>query len=935
MRRVAQSILALLLSVPATAGVNRWTSQGPYAGEVGAIGFSASNPSTVYLATRSSSVFRSDDAGASWRVADTTLGFTSRYASLGPVAVDPTNSEIVYAGSYGAGVFKTTDGGRSWLSTGGVSTFYGSFIEAIGIDPSAPDVVYAATLDGVWKSEDAGCSWNPMNVGLPISNDNFYTQTIAVDPSDPSVLYLGTLFQGMYRSNDGAASWSPASNGLPYPTISSIAIDPANPSRIFAVNTHFIIDLGGGDGTIVESQDSGQSWQPAGTGLPNGLYVQVVLDPASPASLWTTLPGTGVFRSADGGATWMPSSGGLDDLSVVAISLMPGGARLLVGAGFAGLAKSDDGGSSWQATRSGLRIAQWYLLAAAPSDPDRVYAGAQGNLGGVARSGDAGQTWLGPGSGLVPDASAQALAVDPTDASIAYVSLATTAAGPSTFKTTDGGASWSPSDSGLNGDRLFGIAVDPSNPLHVLAGGYASFDRSTDGGASWTPSTAPVFTARDIVFVEGTVVAVAYEPVSMTSRPYISSDDGDSWTLADVGLPASGATTMAGDPSNASVLYAGTSGGGLFRSSDGGGSWSPVAGDLSAYYISVVAVDPSDPTDLFVGTIGYVDPSITSPGPGVLRSRDGGGTWNPLTKGLDDPAALQIAALALTAPGPLLHAGTFSGVFENQLSDAAGPLPMGVSPVSGPSLGGTAATLAGSGFQDGAQVLVGGVPATSVNVVDAGTIQFVAPAGTPGAADVTVQNPDGQLETLVRAFAFDYDDVPPSADYHGDVVALTLAGAAVGCGNGQFCPEVPITRAQMAVLVERTLHGPDFAYPPPTSAFVDVLRCSPEGRYILQMADEALTVGCGPDYFCPDEGNTRAQAAVFAIKAEHGLGYVPPPATGAMFTDVPADAFAADYIEQLAREGITAGCGGGAFCPDADVTRAQAAVFLSRALLSP
>ncbi len=139
----------------------------------------------------------------------------------------------------------------------------------------------------------------------------------------------------------------------------------------------------------------------------------------------------------------------------------------------------------------------------------------------------------------------------------------------------------------------------------------------------------------------------------------------------------------------------------------------------------------------------------------------------------------------------------------------------------------------------------------------------------------------------------------------------------------------------MAVLLERTLHGPDFAYLPPTSSFVDVLRCSPEGRYILQMADEALTVGCGPDYFCPDAGNTRAQAAVFAIKAEHGLGYVPPPATGAMFNDVPADAFAAEYIEQLAREGITAGCGGGAFCPDAPVTRGQAAVFLSRALLSP
>ncbi len=161
MRRVAQSILALLLSVPATAGVNRWTSQGPYAGEVGVDRVQRVEPldriPRLDVGPASSGATIRARAGA---LADTTLGFTSRYASLGPVAVDPTNSEIVYVGSYGAGVFKSTDGGRSWLSTGGVSTYYGSYIEAIGIDPSAPDVVYAATLDGVWKSEDAGCSWN-------------------------------------------------------------------------------------------------------------------------------------------------------------------------------------------------------------------------------------------------------------------------------------------------------------------------------------------------------------------------------------------------------------------------------------------------------------------------------------------------------------------------------------------------------------------------------------------------------------------------------------------------------------------------------------------------------------------------------------------------------------------------------------------------------
>ena len=71
--------------------------------------------------------------------------------------------------------------------------------------------------------------------------------------------------------------------------------------------------------------------------------------------------------------------------------------------------------------------------------------------------------------------------------------------------------------------------------------------------------------------------------------------------------------------------------------------------------------------------------------------------------------------------------------------------------------------------------------------------------------------------------------------------------------------------------------------------------------------------------------------AVFLLKSEHGSAYVPPPATGALFTDVHANSFAAAWIEQLAVEGITNGCGAGHYCPNAIVTRAQMAVFLLRA----
>jgi hypothetical protein len=99
--------------------------------------------------------------------------------------------------------------------------------------------------------------------------------------------------------------------------------------------------------------------------------------------------------------------------------------------------------------------------------------------------------------------------------------------------------------------------------------------------------------------------------------------------------------------------------------------------------------------------------------------------------------------------------------------------------------------------------------------------------------------------------------------------------------------------------------------------------------WIEQLAAEGVTAGCGALSYCPESPLTRAQMALFLLRARHGLTYQPPAPTG-LFGDVPAGYWAAAWIEQLAREGITAGCRAGAFCPDEPVTRAQMAVFLMR-----
>jgi hypothetical protein len=120
-----------------------------------------------------------------------------------------------------------------------------------------------------------------------------------------------------------------------------------------------------------------------------------------------------------------------------------------------------------------------------------------------------------------------------------------------------------------------------------------------------------------------------------------------------------------------------------------------------------------------------------------------------------------------------------------------------------------------------------------------------------------------------------------------------------------------------------------------TVGFLDV----PDGSFAVDhahaLAGAGITAGCGPGMFCPATTVSRAMASVWLLRALEGAAYQPPPATGTLFADVPVDSFAADFIEEFARRGITSGCGGGNFCPGAAVTREQTAVLLLKTLESP
>ena len=255
-----------------------------------------------------------------------------------------------------------------------------------------------------------------------------------------------------------------------------------------------------------------------------------------------------------------------------------------------------------------------------------------------------------------------------------------------------------------------------------------------------------------------------------------------------------------------------------------------------------------------------------------------------------------------------------------------------ISPVFGPPAGGSLFAIFGTSFEDGATVTVGGLPATDVTVTSSTQISArtpALPAGTLANVVVTNPGPNGVTGTLSSGYVANFNDVPQNNTFHPFVTTLVRNGITAGIGGGNYGVGNPTLRQQMAVFLLKGKYGICYVPPPCTGVFSDV-PCTPGsgfGDWIEELAAQGITGGCGTGIYCPLNPVRRDQMAVFLLKAKHGSTYVPPACDGD-FADVACPSQFADWIEQLAEEGITTGCGGGNYCPLNPNTRGQMAVFI-------
>lgn len=251
-------------------------------------------PATVYAGTMGDAVYKSPDGGQHWLPHN--VGLKEHVSYVNQFVFHPVQNETIYLATT-VGVFRTTDGGRSWEEQmAGMKEVH--IVVTLAMDPRNPRLLYAGTTGGAYRTRDGAASWQKVNRGL-IPEEMLDASlalginTLVVDPVNPDIVYAGTT-NGLFKTTDQADSWVRIGLSLPDQFVSSLLVHPVQPGVLYA----------GGRAGVHKSADGGRSWQAMNTGLATLNIRSLVMSPRDPNLLYAGTNGSGLYRSTDGGATW-------------------------------------------------------------------------------------------------------------------------------------------------------------------------------------------------------------------------------------------------------------------------------------------------------------------------------------------------------------------------------------------------------------------------------------------------------------------------------------------------------------------------------------------------------------------------------------------------------------------------------------------------------
>ncbi len=553
-----------------------------------------------------------------------------------------------------------------------IGPFRGGRTRAATGVPSQPNVYYVGQVNGgVWKSDDYGRTWNPIFDGEPTQSIG----AIAVAASDPNTVYVASgeglqrpdlsVGDGIYKSTDAGKTWTHLGlrDGQQIP---ALAIDPHDPNRVFAAVLGHPYGANAERG-IFRSTDGGESWQKVLYKDENTGGSDVEIDPANPdvvyACLWRARQGPwedgnsyggaggGIFKSTDGGADWNKLAGGLpDDLVQAYVAIAPSDTRILYSSlatthGTA-LYRSDDGGEHWSRTttdpRPTVRIGGGDLAVpkVGPKNPDVVYTTSTVTW----RSTDGGKTWTGI-RGAPGGDDYQNIWINPNNPdTILLVS------DQGAIVSVNGGVTWS---SWYNQPtaQFYHVITDNQYPYRVYggqqeSGSVGTSSRGNDGEITfreWHPVgvieygyVAPDPLHPNIVYGAGRTEVSKFDWVTGQVQNVTPITMRSEKYRADRTEPAMFS------PVDAHILYYATNV--LFKTADGGHSWETISPDLTRPHPGIPAslgdLAANDPNAAKVrGAIYALGPSFqdvntlwagTDDGL-IWITRDGGKNWKDVT----------------------------------------------------------------------------------------------------------------------------------------------------------------------------------------------------------------------------------------------------------------------------------------------------------------
>jgi hypothetical protein len=658
-----------------------WQSEGPdyttggYAGigRMASVAFHPSNTNIIYAGAAGGGLWVSTNGGNYWQVT------TDNLASMGvsSIAIHPTNPNILYIATgdgdagdnYSVGVLKSTNGGLTFSTTGlNWATSNGRLIRRVLMDPDNPDILVAATSNGIYRTTNAGTNWTQVQTG------NFYD--LEFKPSLAANIWYAAAGSAVWKSSDDGVTWASmqtisGSNRI------SIAVTAANADYVYALASkssdsgllgvyRSTTSATSGSFTSMATTPNLLGWASNGSDAGGQGWYDLALtaDPASANTIY--VGGVNTWKSTNGGTSWTiknhwSGAAGIQTVHADKHVFEWQGTVLWEG-NDGGIYRSPDGGTKWEHKTNGMVISQLYKLGVGQTSPV-VIGGLQDNGTKFKASNGNWSDEIG-GDGM--DCK-----VNKTNHNIMYGSLYY----GDINRTTNGGTNWTNVSGNIPGQPQGGWVTPyelvPQNNTSIIAA-YQAVVKSTNQGTSWTTlgTTAQVGNStKAVLTIAPSDSNYVYTGLSNggTFTLYKTINGGTSWTTHTVNI--NGGNEIVVHPTIPTTLWIVgqnfSNGNKIFKSVDAGATWTNVSGTLPNIPVSSVVYQNGTSNGLYIGTDG-----------GVFYRDDTMTGWELFSEGLPN---VEVTDLEIDYNNQMLYASTYGrGVWKTELN---GSIPVCLYPV--------------------------------------------------------------------------------------------------------------------------------------------------------------------------------------------------------------------------------------------------------------